>query len=197
MTDLATLAEELHQNARDKGFYAHEEWLYAEIKETEGILLTLDPLEEDERPHYEERLKHQRLALTEHYGNRFMLISGEAVEAHEEIRSGHGVGHLYHQRQQTYVPNETGTYDAGEVLHKPEGVLMELADVGIRDLETIAGILRSLTEPEQVELRNVLPENSATTYDENGNALRVNTAEVLIHKRDFNAKRAAMHGRKF
>lgn len=198
MTDLAALAEELHDNAREKGFYAHEDWLYAEIAETEGILATLSEEDESLRPAYESRLKHQRLALTEHFGNRFMLISGEVVEAHEELRSGHGVGEVYHKREQVYVPNEAGSYDASEPLLKPEGVLMELADTGIRDLETIAGFLRRLTEPQQVDLRRAIPENSATTYDDNGNPERVNTAEVLVHKKDFNAKRAAMHGgRKF
>lgn len=198
MTDLATLAEDLHQNAREKGFYAHEDWLYAEVEETEGILATLSEEDESLRPAYEDRLKHQRLAISEHYGNRLMLLSGEAVEAHEEVRSGRGIGEVYHKTETTYVPNEAGFYDAGAPLRKPEGVLAELADVAIRDLETIAGILRRLTEPEQVDLRQAIPTNSATTFDENGNPERVNTAEVIVHKHEFNLQRAAMHGgRKF
>lgn len=191
MTDLAKLAEDLHENARDKGFYAHEDWLFSEVEHTRGLLDNDEDLVGSERSYYEDRLKHQELQLTEHYGNRLMLLSGEAVEAHEEIRSGHSVGTVY-----TSDPNG-GTLKYVGPNGKPEGVLMELADVGIRDLETIAGILRRLTDPEQVDLRNAIPENAATTYDENGNAQRVNTAEVLVHKKDYNAKRSAMHGRKF
>jgi hypothetical protein len=200
MTDLAALAKDLHENAREKGFYAHEDWLYAEIEVTEDTLAN-NTLVAAERKYFEDRLKHQRLQLSEHYGNRLFLISGEATEAHEEVRSGHGVGEVYHKTEVVYVPTEDGSYGVGDSLAKPEGVLMELADVGIRDLETIEGILGRLTEEQRSALREAIPVNSATTYNEGpeGPVARwVNTAEVLVHKHEFNQKRAAMHGgRKF
>jgi NTP pyrophosphatase (non-canonical NTP hydrolase) len=58
--------------------------------------------------------------LRNYYANRLMLIAGEAIEAHEEIRKGHAVDHQY----------LNGT--------KPEGVPAELADILIRVLDFAA-----------------------------------------------------------
>lgn len=64
--------------------------------------------------------------LTNWQGNKLMLIVSEAVEAHDEIRSGHTAYETY------YVPKEAVLIDAPE---KPEGVPSEIADVVIRSAD--------------------------------------------------------------
>lgn len=57
-------------------------------------------------------------AIRDMHGNQLMLIVGEAVEAHEDIRSGLPVNGL--------TTNANG---------KPEGVASEIADILIRTLD--------------------------------------------------------------
>ena len=57
-------------------------------------------------------------------GNKLMLIVSEAVEAHDEIRTGHSAYETYYP-----VPGEA----PGQ--HKPEGVPSEIADVMIRSAD--------------------------------------------------------------
>lgn len=64
--------------------------------------------------------------LAAYYGNRLMLIVGEVAEAHEEIRAGHPVNHLYHSGEPTTHP------EYGPIAGKPEGVPSEIADIIIR-----------------------------------------------------------------
>lgn len=74
--------------------------------------------------------------LAAYYGNRLMLIVGEVAEAHEEIRAGHPVTHLYYSGD----PAEHPVY--GPIPGKPEGVPSEIADIVIRafDFAEEAGI---------------------------------------------------------
>lgn len=77
-------------------------------------------------------------ALRNYYGNKLMLIVGEAAEAHEELRAGHDMTETYYP---TYPA--PGTAVTGELRrYKPEGVPSELADIVIRvfDLAGEAGI---------------------------------------------------------
>lgn len=73
--------------------------------------------------------------LRNYYGNKLMLIVSEAVEAQDELRSGHAMDE---------------TYFNDEKPDKPEGVPSELADVVIRafDLAGESGIdlARAITE---------------------------------------------------
>lgn len=188
MTNINELANGLYENARVKGFYDFEDRLR-------------HPLTED-KVHPE----HLKTMLTEHFGNRLMLIAGEAVEAHEELRSGRKVGELYFSgdpASTTGLSQWPVSGDDQETLLKPEGVLMELVDVGVRTLETIAGILAQMTPEEKATLRSQVPQSEATEliYGPHGDGpvdiANVNVAELFALKANYNAQRAAMHGRKF
>lgn len=81
----------------------------------------------------------------EQIGNKLMLIVGEVAEAHEEIRAGI-------PPRLTYYPTKALSTD--EVLiHKPEGVPSELADIVIRVLD-LAGAL-------QIDLASAIKEKAA------------------------------------
>lgn len=187
MTDINDLAEQLYANAREKGFYDHEDDLRQD-NDDRGTAFT-------------------KTILTEHFGNRLMLIAGEAVEAHEELRSGHGVAELYFSGDE----GEDGRPCNSEwpvasfdqtVLLKPEGVLAELADIAIRTLETMASILEQASEREKAKLRAQVPQNEATALQLNNDGTleleQVNVGEVIILKHDYNLSRQRMNGgRKF
>lgn len=197
-TTIAEFANELYENSRSHGFYELEDRLRSNNNTIPQA--NLDAL------------------LAEHYGNRLMLIVGEAVEAHEELRAGRGVAELYFRRPDTGQPTEDShgyvTSNApvapneypemADVLFKPEGVLAELADVAIRSLETIAGILAQLTPEEAERLRGQVPQSEYTTVtaDALHNRSRtaaadpVNVAEILNLKHEFNLSRAPKHGGK-
>lgn len=66
--------------------------------------------------------------LRNYYANRLMLIAGEVIEAHEELRKGHNMDDSY-----------TTSTEYGD---KPEGIPSELADIVIRvfDLAGEVGI---------------------------------------------------------
>lgn len=191
MTDINALSRELYGNARDKGFYEHEDWLRRQLTIAENA--------------GEGNAPHARTQLAEHYGNRLLLIAGEAVEAHEEVRGGHGVAELYFSDQfgnNWSVPADTYSGD----LYKPEGVLAELADVAIRTLETMKAILDQASYDEMTKLRGQVPVSIATTHH-TGDGLAednyppigadpVNVAEVILLKHRFNLSRAPKHGGK-
>jgi hypothetical protein len=120
MTERITNAA--HENARAKGFHKHGDEIHrrllaAKAELAERILAGHPQLMIDGA---RDNVAFYETVLAEHYGNRLMLIVGEVVEAHEEIRSGHGVNEIY------YGPDG-----------KPEGVPIELADVKIRLDDTI------------------------------------------------------------
>lgn len=185
--DINTLANDLYENSRAKGFYKHEDML-REMAATQ-------------------KSGDWQTVLTEHFGNRLMLIAGEAVEAHEELRSGRKVGQLYFSGDsdgaETHWPVQS---EDQTTLTKPEGVLMELVDVGVRTLETIAGILAQMTPEEKATLRSQVPQSEATEFEVTEDAMgnprvgdiyNVNVAELFVLKAEYNAQRAAMHGRAF
>jgi len=190
MTDINDLAEELYANARAKGFYDHEDGLRVkQALDSTGVFT--------------------KTLLAEHFGNRLLLIAGEAVEAHEELRSGRGVAELYFSGDvngDSEYP--VASYDQTMLL-KPEGVLAELADIAIRTLETMASILELASDEEKAKLRAQVPQNEATAF-RSGEGLdpktnyppiemeQVNVGEVIVLKHEFNQSRAKFHGgRKF
>lgn len=184
MTDITDLAEELYANARAKGFYDHEDALRAKV--------AIDPS------------AFAKTQLAEHFGNRLMLILGEAVEAHEELRSGRGVAELYFSgdpSSTTGLSEWPVSGDDQEKLLKPEGVLAELADIGIRVLETMTSILQLASDEEKAKLRAQVPHNEATTMHVRGQGVvveDVNAAEVIVMKHEYNTQRSHMNGgRKF
>jgi len=99
--DLRDLQRHAWQNAEDAGF--HEE----------GDNLRF--LAQAGRPFAESNLRN-------YYANRLMLIAGEVVEAHEELRQGYAMDWEYFNTD----PGREG---------KPEGVPAELADVLVRLLD--------------------------------------------------------------
>lgn len=190
MTTITEFANELYNNSRAHGFYDHEDWLRGEANAARSEYVLPQPAE---------------VALTEHFGNRLMLIVGEAVEAHEELRAGHGVGELY-------FSDGSETFDTPfhpentSVMYKPEGVLAELADVAIRTLETMAGILAQLSPEEATKLRGQVPQSEHTEHHEEPDVLGgpapevvadpVSVAEILNLKHEYNLSRAPRHGGK-
>lgn len=82
----------------------------------------------DDRPHTSPNWKSE---LANWQGNKLMLIVSEAVEAHDEIRSGHAA-------DETYYPTapearlQRGYAEAVGTKFKPEGVPSEVADIVIR-----------------------------------------------------------------
>lgn len=202
MTTITEFANELYENSRAKGFYDHEDML-REIIAATGKRSWLSRLFDRVFGGRYPWRRQARIALAEHYGNRLLLIAGEAVEAHEELRAGRGVGELYFRGKNErgeYLWHEPNAPITGELL-KPEGVLAELADVAIRSLETIAGILAQLDEGEAEKLREQVPASEHTTIESTGDedgvfVHPVNVAEVLNLKHEFNLSRAKCHGGK-
>lgn len=190
--DISALANELYENSRAKGFYDHEDRLRQQVEDAGEVAHKL-------RVPLAGHAGFVRTQLTEHFGNRLMLIAGEAVEAHEELRSGRKVDELYFSGDsdgaETRWPVQS---EDQQTLTKPEGVLMELVDVGVRTLETIAGILAHMSPEDSATLRSQVPESEATRYPVgDDDPLNVNVAELFVLKANYNAQRAAMHGRKF
>lgn len=99
---IRVLQEYCHSEARARGF--HEDG---------------DALREQSLSTADEALgKVLTAAQAERAGNRLLLIVGEVIEAHEEIRAGRDLTETYHR--------EDG---------KPEGVPSEVADILIRLLD--------------------------------------------------------------
>jgi NTP pyrophosphatase (non-canonical NTP hydrolase) len=69
--------------------------------------------------------KERAAQLAQWQGNKLMLIVSEAVEAHDEIRTGRAADETYYPEQEDGM-----TYASGP--QKPEGVPSEIADVVIR-----------------------------------------------------------------
>lgn len=199
MSTITEFAEELYENSRAKGFYDHEDWLRSQVEKS-GTAVAMstnaDPTQSFSNLH-----ENLSAALAEHYGNRLLLIVGEAVEAHEELRAGRGVGELYftdrHGNPGGHFEN-TLTGDR----YKPEGVLPELAEIAIRSLETIAGILANLPAADAEKLRKQVPLGKHTRMVSEGNPYNgpvpgdVTVAEILNLKHEFNMSRAPKHGGK-
>jgi len=83
----------------------------------------------------------QAANLRNYYANKLLLIVSEAVEAHDELRTGHGMTETYYAPLIDEWGKVTGAgWEDGP--QKPEGVPSELADVVIRvfDLADEAGI---------------------------------------------------------
>lgn len=108
MTDKLTLTEDdfavltkfqnvAHANARAKGFHDVADRMKAYA---EAVRVT-DP-------------EVANLIISNHYGNRLLLIVGEAIEAQEELRHGHAA-------DEEYIVNG-----------KPEGMPSEVNDIQIR-----------------------------------------------------------------
>ncbi len=189
--DINDLARELNENARDKGFYEHEDWLKEQLriaKESGDA----------------KAIKNWTTALAEHFGNRTFLIASEAVEAFEELRSGEPVDGLYFAERGGKGARTDSQVDEFGNLNKPEGNLMELVDIGVRTLETLHGYLANMEYDEMVKLRAQIAESEHTTFsteheEEHGVSYPdpVNVAELFYVKMQYNVQRAAMHGRKF
>lgn len=204
MSTITEFANELYENSRAKGFYELEDWLREQLHEHEALLASDQDAGRGYSAADEKGLIGKfRAMIAEHYGNRLLLIVGEAVEAHEELRAGRGVGELYFSGD--LGEGEHGTTHFAElngVLLKPEGVLAELADVAIRSLETIAGILANMEPDEMVKLRSQVPQSEYTgVVVEAGDPGSVypgpvNVAEILNLKHEFNLSRAPKHGGK-
>lgn len=98
--------------AASKGF--HEDRPTAPLESASSRITDI------ERKLYEQRLRDWQ-------GNKLMLIVSEAAEAQDEIRKGK-------EAAETYYPTEAESdYDYAEpILHKPEGVPSEIADIVIR-----------------------------------------------------------------
>lgn len=195
MTDITDLAEELYKNARAKGFYDHEDSLRKQVAESDEVARKMGASPDL-------MAKYLKTQLAEHFGNRFMLIAGEAVEAHEEVRSGRGVAELYFSEPGAAGNTSEHPYEAGdERMWKPEGVLPELADIAIRALETMTSILQLASDEEKAKLRAQVPQNEATELRSGSEGViveDVNAAEVIILKHEYNTQRAHMNGgRKF
>lgn len=81
-------------------------------------------------------------------GNRQMLIVGEVIEAHEEIRAGHPDNEIYYAAGVKHP-------DDGS-LQKPEGVPSEYADVFIRLMDECgkAGIDLAAAVKEKLDYNN-------------------------------------------
>lgn len=111
-----------HENARAKGFHKHGDEIHRRLDRARAHrdLVNRIDSEPDVVAAAQDEVEFYETVQSEHYGNRLMLLVGEVVEAHEEIRSGHGVNEIY------YGPDG-----------KPEGVPIELADVKIRLDDTI------------------------------------------------------------
>ncbi|MDF2695257.1 MAG: hypothetical protein K0S65_3640 [Labilithrix sp.] len=67
------------------------------------------------------------------HANRLLLIVSEVVEAHEALRSGHGVNETYYIDEDGNKTHERFRPDGTP--RKPEGVPSEIADVKIRTLD--------------------------------------------------------------
>lgn len=107
-------------------------------------------------------------AFLVYIGNKLLLLVGEVIEAHEEIRNGRRVDEIYYP---TNTEDPTAFRDSTGKLHKPEGFLVELADLSIR-LDDLVGFLH----------------------------LNVGTPhlwEIKEEKRIYNRSRGHKHGKKF
>lgn len=203
--DINTLANDLYENSRKKGFYDFEDSLRNRLALSQAALNHQQPEVQESKWGSANAVEQDKTMLTEHFGNRLMLIAGEAVEAHEELRSGRNVGELYFSAHFKEDPDELVPFDpnTGKRL-KPEGVLMELVDVGVRTLETIAGILAQMTPEQKATLRGQVPQSVFTerrtgegSIFANNELGPVTVAELFMLKANYNAQRAAMHGRQF
>lgn len=115
------LAAEARRNSVEHGFGTHGDRLRVDAQQAQK---RLDWLLLNEHSDQMLQLAQRRVAETvEDYraylGNRAMLIVGEAVEAHEELRDGRDPLEVYHRAD-----------------GKPEGVGPELADILIRVFDT-------------------------------------------------------------
>lgn len=188
--DINALAEELYENAREKGFYEHEDWLKEQLQ--------IAKESGDSKA-----IKNWETAIAEHFGNRTFLIASEAVEAFEELRSGEPVDGLYFAERGGKGARTTDQVDEFGNLNKPEGNLMELVDIGVRTLETLHGYLKNATPEQKAWLRTQIMQSEYTKmmYMPNSSEpvemMNVNVAELFNVKVQYNASRSKMHGRKF
>lgn len=90
LTELDELAAQCYANSKEHGFY--EDFKYHPSVES----------------------------VRSYWGNKIMLMVGEYAEAHEELRSGRGLGEVYHNADKP---------------EKPEGVSVEIIDGIIRSLD--------------------------------------------------------------
>lgn len=77
-------------------------------------------------------------ALRTYYGEKLLLIVSEVTEAHDELRAGRAIDETYYPGAITPSSDKNAPF----MIHKPEGIPSELADVVIRvfDLADEAGI---------------------------------------------------------
>lgn len=115
------LAAEARRNSVEHGFNAHGDRLRIEV---EHARKRLDAVLLEDYTEQVLNLAQRRVVETlddyrAYLGNRTMLIVGEAVEVHEELRDGRDPLEVYHRAD-----------------GKPEGVGPELADILIRVFDT-------------------------------------------------------------
>lgn len=87
---------------------------------------------------YAESVKDDPEALVRTQANALLLIVGEAIEAHEELRRGRRANEKYYSGgfdMGTTESEERKPVDRRGDLRKPEGVPSEIADVVIRCLD--------------------------------------------------------------
>lgn len=102
--------------------------------------------------------------LVDYYSKKLLLVVGEAVEAQEELRAGHGVTEEYLSYPATPASlasefasgQEATEYFRSRTPGKPEGVPSELADIVIRvlDLADEAGIDLATVIESKLEYNN-------------------------------------------
>lgn len=104
----------------------------------------------------------------EFIGNKLLLLVGEIIEAHEEIRNGRGVDEIYYP---TNAENVNLPIDSQGVRHKPEGFLVELADLSIRLDDLVGYFVKEWGTPHLYEIKE--------------------------EKREYNRSRGYKHNKKF
>ena len=85
-----------------------------------------------------------RKAKIHSHANRLLLIVSEVVEAHEALRSGHGVNETYYVDEDGNKTHERFRPDGTP--RKPEGVPSEIADVKIRTLDFADNVKMDLAD---------------------------------------------------
>lgn len=118
---------------------------------------------------YAEGVKGDPEALVRTQANALLLIVGEAIEAHEELRAGRPAHHRYYSGgfdMGTTASEENKSLDRAGRLRKPEGVPSEIADVVIRCLDF-------------------------------ADAYGFNLGEIIAEKIAYNETRPYKHGKKF
>lgn len=116
------------------------------MKDIDSVIDALTELQEHvgsvNREHgfrdYTDSVRHDPEALVRVQANALLLIVGEAIEAHEELRAGRPSHQTYYSGgfdMGTTESEQRKRVDRAGRLRKPEGVPSEIADIVIRCLD--------------------------------------------------------------